>query len=100
MRPDVVWFGEKLPQDILNQAFNAARGCDVFFNIRTSAVVQPAASLPIVAKDGGVYVVEINVEPTVISYNVDEFFFGLSGEILPKILKESLGIDIGDADRR
>jgi len=94
MRPDVVWFGEMLPQDVLRNAFNAAEECDIFFSIGTSTVVQPAASFPIVAKRAGAFVVEINVEPTVISENVDETLLGMSGKILPKLLKKAWDIDI------
>ena len=87
MRPDVVWFGELLPREILYKAFRAAENCELFFTIGTSAVVQPAASLPVTAKEYGAFVVEINIEPTVISHRVDETLIGPSGEILPKLLQ-------------
>ncbi|MFQ6032074.1 MAG: NAD-dependent deacetylase [Candidatus Zixiibacteriota bacterium] len=64
IRPDVVWFGEMLPQEALNYAFGVSSGCDLFFSVGTSAVVHPAASLPLIAKRGGAYVVEVNIEPT------------------------------------
>jgi len=94
MRPDVVWFGEMLPEDVLRRAFEAARECDLFFSIGTSAVVQPAASMPLVAKEAGAFVVEVNTEPTVISESVDESILGMSGEVLPKLLKEAWGVEI------
>jgi NAD-dependent deacetylase len=87
MRPDVVWFGELLPQKILFKAFRAAENSELFFAVGTSAVVQPAASLPVTAKEYGAFVVEINTEPTVISHRVDEALIGPSGEILPKLLR-------------
>jgi NAD-dependent deacetylase len=86
IRPDVVWFGESLPEKELTKSFKAAETADIFFSIGTSAVVQPAASLPIQAKRAGVYVVEINNEPTVITDYVDESILGESGEILPKLI--------------
>ncbi len=86
IRPDVVWFGEALPQSVLMDSFNAAKDADVFFSIGTSAVVQPAASLPLEAKNAGAYVVEINTEPTVISDLMDESILGKSGEILPQLV--------------
>lgn len=88
LRPDVVWFGEMLPEDALLCAFQAAQECDIFFSIGTSAVVQPAASLPIEARERGAYVVEINIEPTAISRYVDESIIGKSGEILPLLVKK------------
>lgn len=87
IRPDVVWFGEMLPQRVIQDAFKAAERSGVFFSIGTSAVVQPAASLPVAAKRNGAYLVEVNTEPTVLTYLADEFFEGRSGEILPQIVE-------------
>ncbi len=94
MRPDVVWFGEMLPQEILNSAFREAEEAEIFLSIGTSAVVQPAASLPLVAKRNGAYVVEINMESTPITSQVDETILGKSGEILPRLVGEVWGIEI------
>ena len=88
IRPDVVWYGESLLADVINLAFNVTMQCDVFFTIGTSALVQPAASLPLHAKDSGAYVVEINFESTIISDYVDESILGKSGEILPQLMKQ------------
>lgn len=88
IRPDVVWFGEMLPQDILEKAFKASERAALFLTIGTSAVVQPAASLPLLAQHKGAYVVEINTEPTMITDLVDEHYEGKFGEILPQILEE------------
>jgi len=87
IRPDVVWFGESLPGETLEQAFLASSRCQVFFSVGTSAVVYPAASLPIVALQGGAYVVEINIEPTDLSSQAHQFIQGPSGEVLPLLLK-------------
>ncbi|MFO7889615.1 MAG: NAD-dependent deacylase [bacterium] len=88
IRPDVVWFGEMLPQDVLRKAFRASEDCELFLSIGTSAVVQPAASLPVIAKRNGSFVIEINKEPTVISDTADVFIQGQSGEILPELVKK------------
>jgi NAD-dependent deacetylase len=87
IRPDVVWFGEVLPVEAIRKAFWAAENCDLFFSIGTSAIVHPAAQLPISAKEAGAYVVEINREKTVITAYIDEHISGPSGEILPELLK-------------
>lgn len=87
IRPDVVWFGELLPMDVWEDAEKAARHADVFFSIGTSAIVHPAASLPIVAKRSGAYLIEINPEPTPITDIADEFLAGKSGEILPQLVR-------------
>lgn len=87
IRPDVVWFGELLPADEWNAAETAARQCEIFFSVGTSAVVYPAASLPQMAKRSGAYVVEINIEPTDLSTHADEVIPGRAGEILPELLR-------------
>lgn len=87
IRPDVVWFGEMLPQDAIRHAFEVSERCDLFFSVGTSAVVHPAASLPSIAKRSGAFVAEVNVSPTEISHLVDETLLGKSGEILPTLAK-------------
>ena len=87
LRPDVVWFGEALPRAELEQAVEAARGCELFLSIGTSGVVQPAASLAYAAHNRGALVVELNPETTPLSPKADFFLQGKSGEILPALLQ-------------
>jgi NAD-dependent deacetylase len=86
LRPDVVWFGEALPAEVLHQAFDAAERCDMFLVVGTSAVVQPAASLPMIARRRGAYVVEVNLEPTPVTSFAHESHHGKAGDILPMLL--------------
>jgi len=88
VRPDVVWFGELLPMDIHQQAVKAAERCDLFLCIGTSAVVYPAAALPLTARERGAYLVEINQENTDLSLRTHETILGKAGEILPQIVHE------------
>jgi NAD-dependent deacetylase len=76
IRPDVVWFGELLPADQWALADRTARSADVFFSIGTSAIVYPAASLPLTAREAGAYIVEINAETTPLSEIADETLIG------------------------
>ena len=85
MRPDVVWFGEMLPQAELQAAVEAARACQVFFSIGTSSLVQPAASLALMAKQSGAIVVEINPEATPLTVYAEFFLQGKSGVVLPEL---------------
>lgn len=64
LRPDIVLFGEMLPEKALADAFELAESCSVMWVVGTSVNVQPAASLPFVALEHGALVVEINPEPT------------------------------------
>lgn len=85
LRPDVVWFGEGLPEEALKSAFAAAQSCQVMLVIGTSGVVEPAASLPWIAKQTGARVVEINVEATPISDYADETILGPAAIELPRL---------------
>ena len=86
IRPDVVWFGEALPEEQWNYAVRAASSSEVFLSIGTSALVYPAASLPQIARRNGAMLVEINPEPTPLTTQADEFLQGQSGKILPALV--------------
>ncbi len=90
MRPDVVWFGEPLKPEILSEASQAAAECDLMFVVGTSAIVYPAAALPVIVKNSDGTVVEINMEETDISRFADASFFGRAGELLPAIWRSLL----------
>ena len=89
LRPDVVWFGEMLPAEAIDMALGVSKSCDLFFTVGTSGIVQPAASLPSLARQHGAFVVEVNIEPTELTFNVDQHFRGKSGEILPQIIEKT-----------
>ena len=88
IRPDVVWFGEMLPRETIEKAFAKAEQAEVFFSIGTSALVQPAASLPLVAKRSGATLVEVNPERTPLSDLADFSFLAKSGELLPELVEK------------
>ncbi|MCU0491678.1 MAG: NAD-dependent deacylase [Chloroflexaceae bacterium] len=90
-RPDVVWFGEGLPAPALREAERATERADVFLSIGTSAMVQPAASLPLRARRAGAYVIEINPEETSLAVIADEWLRGPAGVILPELFRQAGG---------
>jgi NAD-dependent deacetylase len=87
LRPHIVWFGENLDEEDLNMALGLSRQCEFFLTVGTSGVVQPAASLPVLAKRAGAFVVEVNPEYTPLSPHMDLTLLGKAGEILPELLK-------------
>ena len=91
LRPDVVWFGEALPEDTLAAAWEAARSCDLFLSVGTSGLVYPAASLPYEALENGAAVVEVNPEPTPLSSRADFAVRGTAGEVLPGLVHGAFG---------
>lgn len=103
IRPDVVWFGEPLPEAELECAFTETARCSVFMLVGSSCLVQPASLLPSTAKRAGASLIEVNVAPSAATNIVDIFFQGKSGEILPRIVRrvrEILSKDEGKSRTR
>jgi NAD-dependent deacetylase len=95
LRPDVVLFGESLDPDVLDRAAEWSSLCRVMLVVGTSAVVQPAASLPLRAAAAGALIIEINPAPTPLTDLADISLQGKAGEILPRI-DEAIGISVID----
>ena len=85
LRPDVIWYGESLPEDVLEAAFTASATCDIMLVVGTSAVVQPAATLPLIAKQNGAVLVEINPQPTPLSDYADLTLRQPAAKALPQL---------------
>ena len=86
LRPDVVWFGEPLPQNIWQSAIKEASICDVMIIVGTSLVVSPANTLPVYAKQNGAILIEVNPEKTVMSNDMALSIQATSVGVLPKML--------------
>ncbi len=87
IRPDVVWFGEMLPEETFATAERRAEEADVLFSVGTSSIVYPAASIPIVGRRSGAYVVEVNPEETPLASYAHESIREKSGVALPEIVR-------------
>lgn len=90
IRPDIVWFGEGLPQKEWFVAESAAGTCDVFVSIGTSSLVHPAAGLGSLAKQSGAMVIEINPNPTN-NPMVDIQIAMTAGKALPSMVNVLIG---------
>ena len=87
VRPDVVWFGEMLPQDQLEGALAISMACDVMIVVGTSGLVTPAAAMPGYAKSAGATIIEVNPDYSMITRIADIKLEGPSGEMLPRVLE-------------
>jgi len=91
MKPDVVMFGEIIPEGPMREAAALAEKCDVLIIVGTSAQVFPAAELPFIAKRHGAYIIESNTEETDFTGQItDAFLKGPAGETLPALAKRVL----------
>jgi len=88
-RPECVFFGEMIPPQRLWRSKMAATQCDLMLVIGTSAVVQPAAFMPVVAKESGAGVIEVNPDPTPLTGSISDYLIqGNAGDVMSRILKE------------
>jgi NAD-dependent deacetylase len=88
LKPDTVSFGQSMPPEETEEAFERARNCDLFIIIGSSLVVQPAASIPLEASNNGAKVVIINRDPTSHDSYADLVIHGSAGEVMGKILHQ------------
>ncbi len=86
LRPDVVWFGEGLPQDVWQEAIIHANSCDVMVIAGTSLVVSPANTLPIYAKQNNATLIEVNPDETIMTSDMDSSIRSTSAVALPELV--------------
>lgn len=86
VKPDFVFFGEAIPTDAYNNSFSEAQKSDVFLIIGTTGVIVPASLIPIMAKENGAKIIEINVEASDFTHKITDIFLqGKASEILEQI---------------
>lgn len=88
-RPECVFFGEMIPSSILLRSHQIVSRCELMIVVGTSASVQPAAWMPVIAKDAGTKIIEINPESTPLTENISNYLIeGNAGPIIQKIINE------------
>ena len=89
LKPNIVFFGEPIPQDAMARSFEMASRADVLLIVGTSAVVSPANTIPSIAKQNGAKLIEVNKERTWLTDAVTDIFLqGMAGEILDIVVKK------------
>lgn len=91
LRPDVVWFGEYLPEEVLSASHALSQRCDAMLVVGTSGQVQPAASLPFVAARAGALVIDVNPDRDELAEMADIFLQGPGGTVLPALVAALTG---------
>jgi len=87
LRPDVVWFGEPLPQKVWGEAVECSSRAEVMVIAGTSLAVSPANTLPMYARQNGALLIEINPEKTAMSEGMDVAMQETSSAALPRLLE-------------
>lgn len=91
LRPDVVLFGESLPQEALKKAWHAAQACDTFLVVGSSLLVYPAAQIPLIAKENNAALVIINIDETPLDHKADLVIHKSASVVLSGIIREDNG---------
>jgi NAD-dependent deacetylase len=87
LRPDIVFFGETIPFAALQNSERFARMCDAMLVVGTSATVEPAASIPHIAKQNGARIIEINPEPTPLTRTISDIsLMGPAGDMVSELV--------------
>ncbi|HOK07601.1 MAG TPA: NAD-dependent deacylase [Syntrophales bacterium] len=87
LKPDVIFFGEALPEQTLREANRHAATCDLLIVIGSSLVVYPAAYIPIYAKGGGAKLVIINLSETPYDANADIVIHAPAGATMSAVVE-------------
>lgn len=85
LKPDVVFFGESLPPTVLDEAISVSRDCDLFLVVGSSLVVQPAASLPVMAKENGAKLLILNKDATPLDRMADLVIHASASVVLDQV---------------
>jgi len=88
LKPDFVFFGEPIPQLPLAAAYEAATISDVFLIIGTTGEVMPANQIPLMAKENGATIIEVNPKPSNYTANITDIFLrGKAAGVMEKLEK-------------
>ena len=90
LKPDVILFGEQLPQSAWLDAQRAARQCDLMLAAGSSLEVLPVAGLPMQALDRGAHLIVINNTPTYVNVRADVVIMDDVASTIPEITKRVL----------
>jgi NAD-dependent deacetylase len=89
LKPSVIYFGEMIPHEAVTRSQEAAQKADAVMVIGTSAVVYPAAGIPLIAKQHNAVIIEFNTEETGLTGSAtDIFVLGKVGTTLPELVRQ------------
>jgi NAD-dependent deacetylase len=87
LKPDTISFGQAMPQKEMEKAVALSRSADFFLVVGSTLLVNPAASMPHYAKDGGAFLAIVNLSDTPCDRICDVLIRGKAGDVLPKIVE-------------
>ena len=86
LKPDAVFFGEALPEWVLNEAVKRASQCDLCIVIGSTLIVYPAAYVPMYARDAGARIVIVNIGATPMDAHAAVHVDGKAGDVMTRVI--------------
>ena len=88
LKPDFIFFGEGIPKEASMPSFYEAQVADVFLVVGTTGEIMPAYQVPIMAKENGAKIIEINTEPSNFTYRITDIFLqGKATEMMSELVR-------------
>jgi len=91
LKPDTISFGQAMPEDEVERATRLSRGCDCFIVVGSTLLVQPAALMPVYAKQSGAFLAIVNMSETPCDEMCDVLIRGKAGEVLVQFIESLNG---------
>jgi len=88
LKPDTISFGQAMPVVEVEKAAALSQDCDFFLVVGSTLLVQPAAHMPVYAKNGGAFLAIINLSETPCDGMCDVLIRSKAGDVLQQIVKE------------
>jgi NAD-dependent deacetylase len=90
LKPDFIFFGEGIPPAAYQASSLAANKSEVMIVIGTTGEVMPACQLPILAKESGATIIEINPEPSKFTHSITDVFLQGKASVIMNMIIEKL----------
>jgi len=90
LKPDFVFFKEPIPKKALEKSLELAQECDLMLVIGTTGEIQPASQIPILAKQNGANIIEINIEESNYTRTVTDIFLQDKATVASQKIKKHL----------
>ena len=90
LKPNFVFYGEGIPPAAYQNSLEMAQNCDVMLVVGTAGQVMPACSMPLVAKEFGAKIIEINPQPSAYTHTITDFYFPQAATVFFAALEKEL----------
>jgi NAD-dependent deacetylase len=91
LKPNIILYGEQLPFSEVQESHEEARRCDLMLVVGSSLTVEPAASLPELARQHGARLILVNLQPTRLDTIADIVIHADVAQILPRLVDDQTG---------